>query len=151
MATPHEIRRLAFQCLYQLDARGGDADAVRASLGGVEGLTHRECERAMETAVNAWDARAAADAEFTALAPAWPVHRQASVDRAILRLAHHELVTKAVDPVVIVNEAVELAKEFSTEKAPGFVNALLDRVMRRLAGEAVTPITDIPVPTTSHS
>ncbi|MGD9791093.1 MAG: transcription antitermination factor NusB [Phycisphaerales bacterium] len=151
MATPHEIRRLAFQCLYQLDARGGDAEAVRASLGGVEGLSPRECDRAMETAVKAWDAKAAADEEFTALAPAWPVHRQAAVDRAILRLAHHELSSKAVEPAIAVNEAVELAKEFSTEKAPGFINALLDRVMRRLAGESVTPITDLPVPTTSQA
>jgi N utilization substance protein B len=39
---------------------------------------------------------------------------------------------------VVVNETVELAKHFSTEKAPAFVNALLDKVMKRLAGAGGT-------------
>lgn len=135
MATPREIRRLAFQALYQLDARAGaDADQVRVSLDPAEELTDVDRDRAMEIALAAWAVRAGADEEFRALAPAWPVHRQAAVDRAILRLAHFEMTSGRTPPKVAVNEAVELAKEFSTDRSPSFVNGLLDKVLKRVLG-----------------
>jgi N utilization substance protein B len=136
------VRRLAFQALFQIDAQGG---YDRASL--VEWLEHAETpghidermrERALELARQAYSARDAADAEMASLAPGWPAHRQAPVDRAILRLAHAEM-TSAPDPArlkAIINDAVELAKEFSTENSPRFVNALLDKVFRRLVAAA---------------
>lgn len=139
MATPRSIRRLAFQTLFQLDARGGaDPEGVRDSLAAAEDYTPRERERAFELAAGAYEARAAADAEFMALAPTWPAHRQAAADRAILRLAHYEMTRGLAPGPVAVNEAVDLAKEFSTDKSPAFVNALLDKVLKRLAGEPDT-------------
>jgi Transcription termination factor len=54
------------------------------------------------------------------------------VDRALLRLAHYEMTSGRTPPRVVVNETVELAKHFSTEKAPAFINALLDKVMKRI-------------------
>jgi N utilization substance protein B len=66
------------------------------------------------------------------LAPGWPAHRQPAVDRAILRLAHYELKLGKVHPKIIVNEAIELAKEFSTDKSPAFVNGLLDKVLHQV-------------------
>ncbi len=77
-----------------------------------------------------------ADAEFSRLAPAWPSHRLAAVDRAILRLAHFEMSSGRTPPKVAVNEAVELAKEFGTDRSPAFVNGLLDKVLRRVLAEA---------------
>lgn len=144
MAGARDIRRLAFQALFQIDAhlpagagagRPSDADlaAVRASLEETEGLTAAEREAAFNLALAAFDHRAAADAAMTELAPAWPTHRQAAVDRAILRLAHYEMTTGRTPPKVAVNEAVELAKVFSTDRSPAFINALLDKVLKRLA------------------
>jgi transcription antitermination protein NusB len=133
MATGREIRRLAFQALYQLDARGAeDAVTVRESLQRAEGYTDQAREEAFELAVSAFDAREEADREMQGLAPEWPTHRQAAVDRAILRLAHYEMVSGRTHPKVAVNEAVELAKEFSTERSPAFINALLDKVLKRV-------------------
>lgn len=136
MATLSQIRRLAFQALFQIDARGEtDIDAVRDLLedGDVEEtFNESEIERAFDLAVGAYEGRAAADAEMLALAPGWPASRQAAVDRAILRLAHHEMTKATAHPKVIVNEAVELAKEFSTDKSPSFINGLLDKVLRRV-------------------
>src|SRR5690606_12979542 len=92
MALPREIRRLAFQALYQLDARGGaDAADVRASLEDEEGFRAAERARAFETALGAWEHRGEADGVMRELAPEWPAHRQATVDRAILRLAYFEM------------------------------------------------------------
>lgn len=136
MATPREIRRAAFQVLYQLDARGAaDAEAIRESLNELEDLTAKDRERAFALGLGAYEARGTADKEMQALAPNWPSHRQAAVDRAILRLAHFEMTSGKTGPKIAVNEAVELAKEFSTDRSPAFVNGLLDKVLKRVQGE----------------
>jgi N utilization substance protein B len=56
----------------------------------------------------------------------WRLDRIAAIDRAILRLALHELRATDTPPKIVINEAVELAKKFSSEDAGGFVNGLLD-------------------------
>ncbi len=130
-ATPRDIRRLAFQTLFQLDARGEkDAAAIEASLEDAEGFEPRDRKKAFELALKAFAARNDADKTMRELAPTWPAHRQPAADRAILRLAHYEMHALKTHPVIIVNEAVELAKHFSTDKSPGFVNALLDKILK---------------------
>jgi N utilization substance protein B len=137
MATPRDIRRLAFQVLFQLDATGGrDTTVVRESLDGVEGFEPKERDKAFALGSAAYECRADADREFAVLAPAWPAHRQAAADRAILRLAWHEMTSGKAQPKVAVNEAVELAKEFSTDRSPAFVNGLLDKVLKRVLAAA---------------
>lgn len=131
-ATPRDIRRLAFQTLFQLDARGEkDAAAIEASLEDAEGFEPRDRKKAFDLAMRAFAARADADKSMRELAPTWPAHRQPAPDRAILRLAHYEMHALRTHPVIIVNEAVELAKHFSTDKSPGFVNALLDKILKQ--------------------
>ncbi|CAG0984075.1 Transcription antitermination protein NusB [Phycisphaerales bacterium] len=130
-------RRLAFQVLYEVDAGSGDVGRVRELLAGVEGLGPVILERIATLVHGAYEHRAEADAEFQTLAPDWPAHRQAAVDRAILRLAHYEMSAGLAPVRVVVSEAVELAKHFSTEKSPAFINALLDRVLKRLCPEEV--------------
>jgi N utilization substance protein B len=150
MATPRDIRRLALLALYQLDAcKGEDRDSIRDSLTAIdtleeEGLhfvdrdtafSENECNKAFDIAVNAYELREVADAEVLELAPDWPPHRQPVVDRSIIRLAHYEMSRVDAQPKAVVNEAVELAKAFSTENSPGFVNGVLDKVLKRVLKE----------------
>lgn len=140
MASEHRIvRRLALQALYQLDARAGqDADAIRQSL--IEEQGHKQDEatilgradRAMRLAQDAYASRQDADALVRELAPTWPPERQPAIDRAIMRLAHHEMTSGVTPPKVAVNEAIELAKRFSTEQSPAFLNGLLDKALKRV-------------------
>lgn len=132
MATPRDIRKLAFQLLFQLDAGATDEAILATTAPELEGLPEKDRYKAADMAKAAFDARAAADREMAELAPQWPAHRMAAVDRAILRLAHFEISSGRTPPKVAVNEAVELAKEFSTERSPAFVNALLDKVLKRV-------------------
>ena len=147
MATSSDIRRLAFQTLFQIDALGGKGlDAVREQMDESiremdADFSKGEREKAFTLACGAYENRAAADAVMVELAPTWPASRQAAVDRAILRLAHYEMTGTATPPKVAVNEAVELAKVFSAEKSPSFINGLLDKVLKRVIkakGEAAT-------------
>ena len=60
----------------------------------------------------------------------WSLDRLAAVDLAILRLAAFELKEKPdIPPKVVINEAIELAKKFSTEQSSAFVNGILDRLL----------------------
>jgi len=63
----------------------------------------------------------------------WEMKRMGGVDRNVLRLAFYELLhCPDVPPVVTVNEAVQLAKELSSEESGRFVNGILDNVIRKL-------------------
>lgn len=128
-------RRLAFQLLYQIDAGAEGPEHIRRTLSQVDGLGPIDLDRTAGLVEGAHANRAVADAEFLALAPDWPTHRQAAVDRAILRLAHFEMTSGLTPPRIVVHECVELAKHFSTERSPAFINALLDKVLKRLNPE----------------
>jgi N utilization substance protein B len=54
------------------------------------------------------------------------------VDRSILRLAVWELTSGQTPPKVVIDEAIELAKSFSTEQSPAFVNGVLDAVLKEV-------------------
>lgn len=62
----------------------------------------------------------------------WRLERLSAIDRAILRLALYELRATDTPPKVVLNEAVELAKKFSSEDAGGFVNGILDAFHKSL-------------------
>jgi len=62
----------------------------------------------------------------------WRFERLATIDRAILRLAIHEMSSSDTPPKVVLNEAVELAKKFSSEESGAFVNGVLDSVHKSL-------------------
>lgn len=65
-------------------------------------------------------------------APQWPIEKIAKLDLAILRLAVFELtVEKQVPPKVIIDEAVELAKEFGSDKSPKFINGVLGTLLKK--------------------
>ena len=147
MASPRDIRRLAFQALYQLDLTDGtDPQAARCAIEQSAEWTADDLDRALALAVAAFENRSDSDQRMTELAPDWPTHRQAAVDRAILRLAHYEMMSGQTPPKVVVNEAVELAKRFSTERSPSFVNALLDKVLKDVLAAAIPSSEQHPAP-----
>ncbi|MBL7078363.1 transcription antitermination factor NusB [Candidatus Shapirobacteria bacterium] len=69
-------------------------------------------------------------------APKWPLEKINRVDLAILRLAVWELLYRSkVPPKVIINEAIELGKEYGGESSPGFINGALGTVYKDLASK----------------
>lgn len=62
----------------------------------------------------------------------WRLERISAIDRAILRLAMHEMRATDTPAKVVINEAVDLAKKFSSEEAGGFVNGILDAYRKTL-------------------
>jgi N utilization substance protein B len=135
MTTARDRRRCALQALYQFDAGNAESpEIVRESLEQSSGSPQAQRD-GFALATAAWARREEADAAVSALTPDWPTYRQPVVDRSILRLAYHEMTSGETPPKVVINEAVELAREFSTEKSPLFVNGVLDKIYKSMRDE----------------
>ena len=77
--------------------------------------------------------RNAIDEQIKKNAKNWDLHRIAAVDRNILRLAIYEMLYRDdIPPIVSINEAVDIAKKFSTEDSGKFVNGILDKIKGEL-------------------
>jgi N utilization substance protein B len=88
----------------------------------------------------ALDHRDEADALIKKHAQNWDLHRLAAVDRNVLRLAIYEMLYRDdIPPVVSINEAVDIAKKFSTQDSGKFVNGILDKVK----GELLRPAREV--------
>jgi N utilization substance protein B len=77
--------------------------------------------------------RAEIDEQIRRVARNWELHRIATVDRNVLRLAIYEMLHREdIPPVVSINEAVDIAKRFSTDESGKFVNGILDKIKGEL-------------------
>lgn len=65
----------------------------------------------------------------------WEFGRLALVDKNILRMATYELVYKRVHPAIIINEAIEISKKFSTDNSGKFINGILDSIFKKAKEE----------------
>ncbi len=128
MLNKRKTRELAMQVLFLWDAHGhDDPDMARQSIEG--GTDDHDLRRdALAMARGAWAQRETSDAWVERLAPQWPPRRQPGVDRNLLRLAVWELTSADTPPKVVIDEAIELAKGFSTEQSPAFINGVLDSI-----------------------
>jgi transcription antitermination protein NusB len=139
-------RELALQILYQWDV--GRTDVATAAdtffdlqWAGPDELTDDLRQAATELAHDTVRRLAAADALISETAERWRPERMAVLDRLILRLAIGELLSQragertvgdATPAPVIINEALELARTFSSEESVKFINGMLDAIRKRL-------------------
>lgn len=75
------------------------------------------------------------DKQIEKAATAWPVDKLNRIDLAILRLAIYEMENENTPPKVVIDEAVELAKEYGSEASPGFVNGVLGTIYSKIDKE----------------
>ncbi len=150
MSKARDVRHNALQTLYQFDLGNDDApEIVRESLEDSAGDDESH-KLGFSLAQQAWEVRAAADSAVAELTPDWPTYRQPVIDRNILRLAYYELNHGETPPKVVINEAVELAKEFSTEKSPMFINGVLDKLYKAQRAEQTDLSQPDAIPETSQ-
>jgi len=140
-------RELALNVLYQADASRVPFDeALNAALefSDLSGLESKGIEKAEEArqyarliATGAWEHVNELDRYINELSEGWPPDRQPAVDRNILRLAIYEIrYVESVPEIVSVDEAVELAKKYSTAESGKFVNGVLAGYLRKYGGDS---------------
>ena len=76
-------------------------------------------------------------------APEWPLSKLNKIDLSILRLAIYELKKGEVPPKVVIDESIELAKEFGGENSPSFINGVLGTILKELNIDIKESITKI--------
>jgi len=139
MAHPKTYgRELALQYLYMHDLlNGADVQPLSDYLGTQDPAPETEAAGMARTLVDAvLKHRDELDQEIAAAARNWTLQRMAIVDRNILRLGLAELIACPESPFkVVINEAVELARRYSSEAACGFVNGLLDKMRPKYRAE----------------
>jgi transcription antitermination factor NusB len=126
-------RELALQLLYQVDllTKLAADEQERFLAEHAEGPEVREFARSLVSGVA--EHRAEIDTEIEEVAKNWELGRMAIIDRNILRMGVLELCYRSEDipPKVAINEAVDLAKKYSTKNSSGFVNGILDKIRER--------------------
>lgn len=75
--------------------------------------------------------KAPIDKKIKKAAPVWPIDKLNKIDLAVLRLAVYELENEKTPPKVVIDEAVELAKEFGGENSSSFINGVLGTIYKK--------------------
>jgi len=133
MAARHRSREHALQILFQWDMRKQPVEESIAAFYGTlyseESAVRPERDEFLEQLVRGTVEKAGEiDALISGHAEHWRIERMPAVDRNILRLAIYELRNTETPPAVAIDEALELARRFSTEESVQFVNGVLDAV-----------------------
>jgi len=125
-----QARELALQILYQLDLRGEEIlPEIEAYLDQDPSGDAEVRSFAKELLFGYWEQRAPIDQKIEEVAKNWQLRRMAAIDRNILRLATFELLFRDdIPPLVTINEAIDIAKKFSTKNSGPFVNGILDNI-----------------------
>ncbi|EKD62967.1 MAG: hypothetical protein ACD_52C00003G0004 [uncultured bacterium] len=88
-------------------------------------------KQAMSATVrNIFNNKDSIDKQIMAAAPAWPLEKLNKIDLAILRLAVYEIGKEVAPSKVVIDEAVELAKEYGGESSPSFINGVLGTILK---------------------
>lgn len=133
--TRREARDLALRMLFQMDVGKQPMDEVIEGALEQSHLQGGNREFAEELTRGTRTHQGELDARIAALSTDWAMDRQAAVDRNILRLAAFELLHRPDSPVAaVINEAVELAKKYSTAESGKFVNGVLGALARQPRG-----------------
>jgi N utilization substance protein B len=133
-APRHQQRERALLLLYEAELKGeGPLVVVDALPVPPDPFVRSLVARTVTT-------RDEADRRIGAASVGWPLERMAVIDRIVLRLAVAELLDPDGPPVaVVIDEAVELVKEYSTDESGGFVNGILSTIASDLATDAPPP------------
>ena len=134
MRTRHQSRERALSLLYEAEIKGESPASVMDALPVAPDPFARELVEAVE------DHEAECDALLEGASVGWPLERMAVVDRLVLRLAVAELLDPEGPPVaVVIDEAVDLAKAYSTEESGRFVNGVLSAVAAQVRPASSAP------------
>ncbi len=142
MSRRHEAREWALQFLFQRDFNPQD----ELEMALADFWSGRKASAALRSFTDALiqgveQNRADIDRFLQSYTENWDVRRMAAVDRNIMRLAVYEMLhCPDIPPVVSINEAVTLAKAFSSRESGRFVNGILDRIRRDLKRPAREPV-----------
>jgi len=135
LGTRRKSRELTLQMLFQLDMGKQEADVVRKTFWAERGNVDRDVREFAEALFRVASERSAEiDGLIEKHAQHWRMDRMAAVDRNILRYAVAEFLGYPETPhAIVINEALEIARRFSSPESVQFINGVLDSVGKGLS------------------
>ena len=130
MGTRHQGRKLAMQTLYQVATRSDDLEDLIDSFFDESKVSEDSQNFGRQLAIAAWGFKDIADEYVSKYAEGWTLDRISVVDLSVLRLAFYELIKTDTPHNIVLNEAVELTKEFSSPESPKFINGILGQYVK---------------------
>ncbi len=128
-----QARELTMQALCQLDVQGDDVMDMLRPFFREQTDDDLTLKLAEDWTRGVWQLVDECDRTITSAAIRWKLSRLSHVDRSILRLSVYHLRHCADIPCkVVINEAIEMAKKYSSEQSPRFVNGVLDAVLKTI-------------------
>lgn len=128
MGSRRQGREATLQMLYLCDTCGFNLEDALPFCDTLE-LQNVSKDFALQLFRGAWEKKALLDQLISSCAENWDIARMAVVDRNILRMAAFEIVGMPETPInVVIDEAVEIAKKYSTSDSSKFVNGILDKL-----------------------
>lgn len=132
MGQRRKARECALQILYELEFHPNELEAVLADYWARQKVTPEVKEYGDWLVRGVYGRLPFLDAAIQAVAEHWRLPRMTVIDRNLLRLAAFELESEPyLEPAIIINEAVEIAKKYSGEEAAHFINGILDALRKR--------------------
>ena len=126
-------RELTMQALYQLNIQGPDLFELLDRFFTEADEDDFVRKLASDWTRGTWENLEQCDEPIIASTIKWQFTRLSPVDKSILRLSVYQLkFCPDIPPKVVINEAIELAKKYSTDKSPAFVNGVLDAILKKL-------------------
>lgn len=127
-----KAREYALQILFQIDFKGKKITDKDFETFWSDKDVSEDIKRFTESLVNGTlNKLNEIDSKIEKVAENWIINRMAAVDRNILRIAAYEILCrKDIPSAVTINEAIEIAKKFSTAEAAPFINGILDKLAK---------------------
>lgn len=132
MGARRKARELALQMLFQHDMSGNPPDTIIGTFEELQKSKPNTREFATKIFRGTVEHIASLDDMIQAQADNWRLSRMATVDRNIIRMSVYEFLHESDTPkLVIIDEAIEIAKKFGTQKSSQFINGILDGILKR--------------------
>ena len=132
MGARRKARELALQMLFQFDMSGNGPDMIIDTFEDLQKSKPNTRDFATKIFKGTVDHIEKIDEMIQAQADNWRLSRMAVVDRNIIRLSVYEFLHESETPkLVVIDEAIEIAKKFGNDKSSQFINGILDGILKR--------------------
>lgn len=126
MATRHQARSAVVGLLYAYDVGNDTINDFFDDILEEQKIRNKQRDFSRELFAGVISNLSTIDTELAKHLDSWDMNSIGKIEKAIMRLGAYEIIIVQTDKAIIINEAVELAKELADDKSPQFINGVLD-------------------------
>lgn len=133
MATRRHVREAVVSILYSIDLGNEQALKYAEAVFEERKIRNKQREFGLHLLENVMKNLGEIDQKLQSVMKEWELDRVGSIEKAVLRLGAYEIAYENVDKAVVINEAVDMGKQFGAENSGKFINGILDAIAKEKA------------------